>query len=252
MLNLKDLSRAVKQVADEKGLPAEKVLDAIESSIAAAYKKEYGERGEVIRAKLDLKTGELKFWRVKTVVDASTVRFVGQEEAEGGGGGGRGGAQARAGRGIRGTGNREPPAALQRGSPHFDRRGQEHQSRCDARRGTDLPARNARGFRPHRRASGQAGHLPTAAGIGAGVHPRGMARQGRSDRERRGPAFRTRPRLRGSRPGDRSDVRERIHTGGALPHRRTPALPGPRGPGGYPLAGHHPFPLAPQIRGQTF
>ena len=82
MLNLKDLSRAVKQVADEKGLPAEKVLDAIESSIAAAYKKEYGERGEVIRAKLDLKTGELKFWRVKTVVDASTVRFVGQEEAE--------------------------------------------------------------------------------------------------------------------------------------------------------------------------
>src|SRR3990167_3165065 len=82
MLNLKDLSRAVKQVADEKGLPAEKVLDAIESSIAAAYKKEYGERGEVIRAKLDLKTGELKFWRVKTGVDASTVRFVGQEEAE--------------------------------------------------------------------------------------------------------------------------------------------------------------------------
>jgi len=82
MLNLKDLSRAVKQVADEKGLPAEKVLDAIESSIAAAYKKEYGERGEVIRAKLDLKTGELRFWRVKTVVDASTVRFVGQEEAE--------------------------------------------------------------------------------------------------------------------------------------------------------------------------
>jgi len=69
-------------VADEKGLPAEKVLDAIESSIAAAYKKEYGERGEVIRAKLDLKTGELRFWRVKTVVDASTVRFVGQEEAE--------------------------------------------------------------------------------------------------------------------------------------------------------------------------
>ena len=69
-------------MADEKGLPAEKVLDAIESSIAAAYKKEYGERGEVIRAKLDLKTGELRFWRVKTVVDASTVRFVGQEEAE--------------------------------------------------------------------------------------------------------------------------------------------------------------------------
>lgn len=75
MLNLKDLGKAIKQVADEKGLPPEKVLEAIESAIAAAYKREYGQRGEIIRAKLDLKTGELKFWRLKTVVDESTARL---------------------------------------------------------------------------------------------------------------------------------------------------------------------------------
>jgi len=83
MLNIKELSKALKQVADEKGLEPDKVLDVIESSIAAAYKREYGERGEVIKCKLDQTTGELKFWQVKTVVDDTTVRFVSEtEEAE--------------------------------------------------------------------------------------------------------------------------------------------------------------------------
>ncbi len=62
----------------------EKVIEVIESSIAAAYKKEYGERGEVVKCEMDQKTGELKFWQVKTVVDETTVRFVeeGEEEIE--------------------------------------------------------------------------------------------------------------------------------------------------------------------------
>jgi N utilization substance protein A len=80
MLNIKELSKALKQVAEEKGLEPEKILEVIESSIAAAYKREYGERGDVIRCKLDEKTGELKFWQVKTVVDETTVRFVDETE----------------------------------------------------------------------------------------------------------------------------------------------------------------------------
>lgn len=81
MLNIKDLSKAIKQIAEEKGLEPEKILEAIESSIAAAYKREYGKRGEIIKAKLDTKTGGLKFWQIKTVVDETTVRFV-EEGAE--------------------------------------------------------------------------------------------------------------------------------------------------------------------------
>ncbi len=80
MLNIKELTKALKQVADEKGLDPNQVLEVIESSIAAAYKKEYGERGEVIRCKLDQKTGELIFSQIKTAVDESTVRFVSEEE----------------------------------------------------------------------------------------------------------------------------------------------------------------------------
>jgi hypothetical protein len=62
MFNVKDLGKAIKQVAEEKGLQEEKIIEAIETSIAAAYKKEYGSRNEIIKASLDLKTGEAKFW----------------------------------------------------------------------------------------------------------------------------------------------------------------------------------------------
>lgn len=82
MLNIKELTKALKQVADEKGLDPENVLEVIESSIAAAYKKEYGERGEMVKCKLDQKTGELNFWQIKTVVDETTVRFVEDEPVD--------------------------------------------------------------------------------------------------------------------------------------------------------------------------
>jgi len=81
-MNIKDLGKAIHQIAEEKGLEAEKVLEAVEASIAAAYKREYGKRGEMVRAKLELKTGEMKFWQVKTVVDDTTVRIITDEEAE--------------------------------------------------------------------------------------------------------------------------------------------------------------------------
>ncbi len=81
MIDLKNLKRAIDQLAEEKGIDGSKVLEAIESAIAAAYKKDYEKKSELIRAKFDLKTGELKFWQVKTVVDETTVRVVTEEEA---------------------------------------------------------------------------------------------------------------------------------------------------------------------------
>lgn len=83
-MDLKTLESAVQQVAVEKSIPPERVLEAIESAIAAAYKKEYRKRGELVRAKFDPKTGDLKFWQVKIVVDPKEVRIVeeGEEERE--------------------------------------------------------------------------------------------------------------------------------------------------------------------------
>jgi N utilization substance protein A len=71
--NLKDFTVALSQIAEEKGLDQEKVLEAIEAALAAAYKKDFGKKGEIVRAKLNPQTGEVKFWQVKQVVDESMI-----------------------------------------------------------------------------------------------------------------------------------------------------------------------------------
>ncbi|MBI2628211.1 MAG: transcription termination/antitermination protein NusA [Candidatus Niyogibacteria bacterium] len=78
-MDLKTISLAVNQIASEKGIEPQKIIDAITDSIAAAYKKEYRKRTEIIRAKFDLKTGDLKFWQIKTAVDLTTVRILEEE-----------------------------------------------------------------------------------------------------------------------------------------------------------------------------
>jgi N utilization substance protein A len=75
MINIKDLSKVIKQIAEEKGLNPDGVLSAVESALASAYKKETGKKNEIIRAKLDPKTGIVSFYQVKTVVDENTVKL---------------------------------------------------------------------------------------------------------------------------------------------------------------------------------
>ncbi len=79
-MDLKILIQTINQISEDKKIDAAKILEAIEDAIAAAYRKEYGQRGEIVKAKLDSKTGELKFWQIKEVVDESTVR-IGEDEA---------------------------------------------------------------------------------------------------------------------------------------------------------------------------
>jgi len=79
-VDLKSFASAVNQLAQEKGLAPEKIIESIETALAAAYKKEYGEKSQVIKAKLDPKTGQADFWQVKTVVDDSMI--FSEEELE--------------------------------------------------------------------------------------------------------------------------------------------------------------------------
>jgi hypothetical protein len=72
-MDLKDFKGAIVQIAEEKGIPKEKVLETIEQGWATAYKKDYGKKGQIIRAKIDLKTGQIKFWQVKLVVDKKMI-----------------------------------------------------------------------------------------------------------------------------------------------------------------------------------
>ena len=82
MLDLKTMKSALEQLEEERKIPREKIIDAIEQAIAAAYKKDYGKKGQIVRTKLDLETGEIEFYQVKIVVDESIVRIVKEEEIE--------------------------------------------------------------------------------------------------------------------------------------------------------------------------
>ena len=61
------------------------MLEAIESALATAYKKEYGKKGQIVRAKLDPNSGKAEFSQVKIVVDDTRVKMPkedGEEEVE--------------------------------------------------------------------------------------------------------------------------------------------------------------------------
>lgn len=82
LFDLKILKATIDQIEEEKKIPAATLWDAIEQSLAAAYKKDYGKKGQVIRASLDQDTGTVTFTQVKTVVDESSVRPALSEEEQ--------------------------------------------------------------------------------------------------------------------------------------------------------------------------
>lgn len=77
---LGEFGSAVMQIAEEKGISKERVLEVVEAALAAAYKKDYGKKGQVIRSVFDEVKKEANFFLVKEVVDETTREFV--EESE--------------------------------------------------------------------------------------------------------------------------------------------------------------------------
>jgi N utilization substance protein A len=73
MFDLKVIHSVLDQLEEERGIPKEKILEAIEAALATAYKKEYGKKGQIVRAKFDLNTGTTEFLQVKIVVDESQI-----------------------------------------------------------------------------------------------------------------------------------------------------------------------------------
>jgi len=81
-MDLKALVQTVNQIAEEKGIEPDKVLEAIEGALSSAYKREYDKRDLNVKAKLDPETGNVKFTQIKEVVDESKVRMEDNEESE--------------------------------------------------------------------------------------------------------------------------------------------------------------------------
>ena len=66
-LDIKQLTVALRAIAEEKNLPEETVQDIVEQALAAAYKKDYGDREQEVSVSVNLHTGDVDAYISKTV-----------------------------------------------------------------------------------------------------------------------------------------------------------------------------------------
>lgn len=68
-LDIKSLALAVKTIAEEKNLPEDVVQEIVEQALAAAYRRDYGEREQEVRVSMNLNNGEVDAYISKEVVE---------------------------------------------------------------------------------------------------------------------------------------------------------------------------------------
>jgi N utilization substance protein A len=68
-LDFKQLAVAIKAIAEEKNLPEDKVQEVVEQALAAAYRRDYGEREQEVRVTMNLNTGDVDAYVTKEVVE---------------------------------------------------------------------------------------------------------------------------------------------------------------------------------------
>ena len=83
-LNIKQLTLAVRTIAEEKNLPEETVMDVIEQAIAAAWRRDNGERDQDVRAELNVNDGTAKVFVRREIVEevGSELHEISLEEAK--------------------------------------------------------------------------------------------------------------------------------------------------------------------------
>jgi N utilization substance protein A len=83
MFDLKVINSVLTEMEEERGIPRERMIDAMEQALATAYKKEFGKRGQIITCKFDLDTGTTIFNQIKIVVDESMLKPEPELDEEG-------------------------------------------------------------------------------------------------------------------------------------------------------------------------
>lgn len=68
-MDFKQLALAIQAIAEEKNLPENAVKEVVEQALAAAYRRDYGEREQEVRVTMNLHSGEVDAYVTKEVVD---------------------------------------------------------------------------------------------------------------------------------------------------------------------------------------
>jgi N utilization substance protein A len=68
-MDFKQLAQAIKVIAEEKNLPEDQVQDVVQQALAAAWRRDYGDREQEVRVTMNLNTGEVTAYVTKEIVD---------------------------------------------------------------------------------------------------------------------------------------------------------------------------------------
>jgi N utilization substance protein A len=68
-LDMKQLAVAIRTIAEEKNLPEDTVKEVVEQALAAAYRRDYGDREQEIRVAMNLNTGDVDAYVTKEIVE---------------------------------------------------------------------------------------------------------------------------------------------------------------------------------------
>ena len=83
-LDLKQLVSAIGVIAEEKNLPIETVQDVIQQALAAAWRRDHGDRDMEVRSELNMNSSDLKVFVVKNIVEEveNDVNQISLEDAK--------------------------------------------------------------------------------------------------------------------------------------------------------------------------
>lgn len=68
-LDVKQLAVVIRAIAEEKNLPEDSVKEVVEQALAAAYRKDFGDREQEVRVEMNLNTGDIDVYASKEVVE---------------------------------------------------------------------------------------------------------------------------------------------------------------------------------------
>src|SRR3989344_2995535 len=68
-MDFKQLAAAIRVIAEEKNLPEEQVQEIVEQALAAAWRRDFGEREQEVRISMNLNTGEVTAYVTKEIVE---------------------------------------------------------------------------------------------------------------------------------------------------------------------------------------
>jgi len=77
-----ELISAIQQIAEEKNLSVESIVETIELALAAAYRKDFGNKQQNIKVKFDMETGSSDVFDIKEVVDNELAERYQKEQEE--------------------------------------------------------------------------------------------------------------------------------------------------------------------------